>query len=53
MNFVSSMAYINHNRTTLLEKKEQLIAVSSPGVTQTQTVEVVGFSPQTVFNFVS
>lgn len=47
------MAYIHHNRTTPVEKREQIIALWSPGVKQAQIAEVVGLSPQTVSNIVT
>ena len=41
-NFVPFMAYIHHNRTTPVEKREQIIALWSSGVKQAQIAEVVG-----------
>ena len=41
------------HKLQMLEKRERIIALWSPGVKQTQIVKVVGFSPQTAFNLES
>ena len=46
------MAHIHRNHPTLVEKREQIIALWSSGTKQAQIAEVVGLSPQTVSNIV-
>jgi len=47
------MANINYNHTTMLEKREKIIALWISGSKQTQIEEEVGLSPQMVSNIVN